>query len=129
MIGKRGVWATPDVDEIKVTFDGGGGAIATGPSNSFYTSAGHGWIESWYLTGYPSGDLVIDVWKKNNDIPTVADTITGTEKPSLTAQQLNKDLSLATWTRRVDPGDTFTVNVDSVTGVEKAVLTIRIIRT
>jgi hypothetical protein len=128
VIGKRGVWAVAPEDEIKITFDGGGGSITTGPANTFYTSATRGFITGWYLTGYPSGNLVLDVWKKNNDIPTVADSITGTEKPTLSNQSLANDVALASWNRQVLPGDVFGINIDSAT-VQNAVLTIRIQRT
>lgn len=75
-------------------------------------------ITGWYIFGSPSGSIVIDVWKRalGAGVPTVAHTITGTEKPTLSGVQQNSDTSLSSWTgTAVSIGDCFGFNVDSCT--------------
>ena len=74
-----------------------------------------------------SGSIVIDVWKDSfgNFPPTVADTIAGTEKPTLSSQQAAQDLSLSTWSQDIDAGDVLAFNVDSASTVAQVPLTLR----
>ena len=65
---------------------------------------------------------MVDMWKDTyaNFPPTLADTIAGTEKPTITAGIKNQDLSLSSWTTAVAAGDILGFNVsssDTVTGV------------
>jgi hypothetical protein len=73
-----------------------------------------------------SGSCVIDVWKAAGTIPTVANTIAGTEKPTLSTQQINSDTNLTTWTSSVSPGDIFAFNVDSTSVLTRVNLSIYI---
>jgi hypothetical protein len=57
-------------------------------------------------------------------IPTIANSIVGTEKPSLLAQQINSDLSLTTWTTAVTSGDIVAVVLDNASTLSKAWLTV-----
>ena len=57
--------------------------------------------------------------------PTVADTIAGTEKPTLSSVQKNQDLTLTTWTTAVAVGDILGFNVDSATTVTRVTVAIR----
>lgn len=84
------------------------------------------------ITGYNIiadvvGDCVIDVWK-NTTIPTVLDTITGSQKPALVAQITNSDLSLNTWTVSVNAGDIIAFAVESANTIKKITLTISVIK-
>lgn len=72
-----------------------------------------GTIVAWRLVADSSTTTVIDIWKANNAIPTVANTITGSAKPSLTAAQVNSSTTLTGWTTSVAVGDVFIINVDS----------------
>lgn len=113
-------------DEIKVTLDGGGAAIALGPTNSFYTISTPGRIVSWYISGYPSGSISLDIWKKSNAIPTAADTICAGNYPRLISQQQNKDTLLTGWTKDFKTNDILSVSVVSNTGIQNVVLTLKI---
>lgn len=129
MIGKRGVWATRDIDEIKVNLDNGGSVITTGEGTAFYTASEYGKIIGWHITGYPSGSIIIDLWKRSNAIPTNLDSITGSEKPTLNSQQINSDTELTTWTdRQIRPGDVLGINIQSVSNLTSCVLTLKIQR-
>lgn len=83
-------------------------------------------ITGWSLVANESGSIVIDVWKDSwaNFPPTVADTIAGSEKPTLSSAQKNQDLSLSTWDDEIDAGDVLAFNIDSVTTVEQVTLSL-----
>jgi hypothetical protein len=121
-----GVSYTYPTDEIKVTLEGGGSSIAIGPTNTFYTASAPFKIVNWYLTGYPSGSIQLDIWKKANGIPTVSDSICAGNYPRLISQQQNKDLVLSGWNRDVKTNDTLSISVLSNTGIQNAVLTLKI---
>ena len=72
-----------------------------------------GTIIGWKLISDTSTSTVIDVWKRNNTIPSVADSITAGAKPTLTTSQLATSTTLTGWTTSVSPDDVFTINVDS----------------
>lgn len=89
-------------------------------------------IKSWRLfevSSTPvSGSIVIDIWKDTagNYPPTVADSIAGTEKPTLSSQTNNADVGLLTWTISISSGDVIGFNVESNSGCKKVVLTIEV---
>lgn len=88
-------------------------------------------VTGWTLVGDASGSIVIDVWKDTyaNFPPTVADTIAGTEKPTLASAQANQDITLSSWTTALTLGDWLAFNVDSATTVKQVTLSIRGYRT
>lgn len=85
-------------------------------------------IKAWYLTASQTGSIVIDIWKDTyaNYPPTVADTITGSEKPTLSSSNKNNDTNLTTWTTSITSGDILAFNVDSCSGIKQATLVIEI---
>lgn len=106
--------------------DGGGSVITTGQKGHLEIPFAMT-ITGWTLLGDQSGSIVIDVWRDSyaNFPPTVADTITGSEKPTLTAAQKNQDLTLSTWSPLVTAGDILAFNVDSVSTLTRVALSIR----
>ena len=78
-------------------------------------------ITKWTVLADALGSIQFDIWKDTyaNFPPTVADTITGSEKPLLSAAQKNEDALLTTWTTDLNAGDCLDVNVDSTSGVIK----------
>ena len=76
-------------------------------------------VQDWVITSPVSGSVVIDVWKDTyaNFPPTVADTIAGSEKPTLSSATKNTDTNLTTWTTAISAGDQIVFNVDSATTV------------
>lgn len=113
---------------ITLTFiiDGGGSAITTGQKGHIDIPFACT-ITGWTILADQSGSIVVDVWKDTyaNFPPTVADTIAGSEKPTLSAVQKNQDLTLTTWTTSVAAGDILAINVDSVSTVTRVTLSIR----
>lgn len=101
--------------------------VTTGPKG-FIVVPYDGTITGWYLTASESGGIVIDVWK---DVwahypPTDADSIAGTELPTLSGTDHNSDEALDTWTTTVTAGDVLGFNVDSCSGITRAVLVLNI---
>lgn len=109
-----------------VMVDGGGSAITTGVKH--YIEMPYAMtVTGWTFVADQTGSIVIDVWKDTyaNYPPTVADTIAGTEKPTISASDKGQDLTLTTWTTSISKGDIIGINVDSAATVTKAWLTIR----
>jgi hypothetical protein len=108
-----------------LSLNGAGGQISTGVKG-YVTIPYAGTITGWQLVGTPSGSMVVDVWKDTfaNFPPTVADTITGSEKPTLSSSTAAEDLALSTWTTGVATGDIMAFNVDSSSTLTNATLTI-----
>jgi hypothetical protein len=78
-----------------------------------------------------SGSIVIDIWKDSyaNYPPTVADTITGSAKPTITTDTKANSSTLTGWTTSVTAGDILYFNVDSVTSITNVVLTMKVTKT
>jgi hypothetical protein len=128
--GSGGLAMEDDDYTIQFIIDGGGSAITTGQKGHAEVPAS-GVIEGWTILADQSGSIVVDVWKDTyaNFPPTVADTIAGSEKPTLSAAQKNQDLALGTWTTTVTKGDIIAFNVDSITTVERVLVSIRVRKT
>jgi hypothetical protein len=82
--------------------------ITTGAKGRYPISY-DGTIVGWNLVANASSNVVIDIWKANNAIPTNANSIFGT-KPSLTAQELNNATGLNI---SVTSGDIFILEIES----------------
>jgi hypothetical protein len=117
-------------DNLQIIIDGGGSAITTGVKADLVVPY-NCTVLGWDIFGDASGSIVIDVWKDTyaNFPPTVADTITGTEKPTLSSAQKNQDTALSSWTTTLSRNETLRFNVDSATTVTRVTLAIRIKRT
>lgn len=117
------------VSTAGITIDGGGSAITTGVKG-YVEVPFSGTITGWTLLADQTGSIVIDVWKDTyaNYPPTSGDTITGTEKPTISSSNKGQDLSLNSWATSVTAGDVLGFNVDSCTTITRATLVIRISR-
>lgn len=120
-------WEYPGVGEghIQITIDGAGSAISTGVAGDLYipfdiTLTGH------TLIADQSGSIVLDLWVDTiaNHPPTVADTITASDKPTLSTAISTQDNNISTWTTNVNGGSVMRVNVDSITTVTRVQLTL-----
>jgi len=116
------------IKSLGITIDGGGSVITTGVKGDV-TIPFNGTITAWYLVADQAGSIVIDVWKNvfASYPPTVANTIAGSEKPTLSSQTSNSDTNLTTWTTPVLIGDTIRFNVDSVSTVTRVNLMIKVV--
>lgn len=110
----------PEIKTFGITIDGGGSTITTGVKGDI-TIPFACTIDSWYVTADQAGSIVIDVWRDTlaNFPPTVADSIAGSEKPTLSGVAFNSDTSLTTFTRSLAANDVIRFNVDSVATVTR----------
>ncbi len=110
---------------INYIIDGGGSAITTGVKG-FVEIPYAMTITGWQVLADQVGSIVVDVWKDiyANYPPTVADSIAGSEKPTLSSAQSNQNLSLSTWTTQASGGDILGFNVDSVSTVTRVTVSI-----
>ena len=115
--------------QITLIIDGAGSVIATGNKGYLSLPVSGTW-KKWRLLSIDgtgpatAGSIVIDVWKDTyaNYPPTVADTITASAKPTLSAVNKNEDSTLTGWTTTFTAGDILGFNVDSATTVTKVAL-------
>jgi hypothetical protein len=91
-----------------------------------------GTLTRWTLLADIAGAIVFDIWKDTfaNFPPTVADTITASAKPTLTASDDEAESTTLTgWTTAFNEGDIFRFNVDSVTTIRRVTLGLKYLRT
>jgi hypothetical protein len=122
-VGPTGPTGPAGIGAFGITIDGSGNPISSG-LKQYLISPYNCNIYGWDVIGDTSGSIVIDVWKSTS-VPTVSDTITGTEKPTLSSQQVNSDNNLTTWTTAVNIGDILAFNVDSVSNLTKVTLMLK----
>lgn len=105
-----------------------GSPLTTGVKGAGVRVPFSGVITKWTVLADAVGSIVVDVWKAPfaSYPPTVANTIAGSEKPTLSSQRSNEDATLTTWSTTVTAGDVIMFNVDSVSGVTKVTIEIEI---
>jgi len=113
-----------------IQLDGGGAALLAG-IKGYVPVDFAGTIQGWTLIGDVSGSIVIDIWKDTyaNALPTVADTITASAKPTISSAIKNTSTTLTGWTTTFAAGDVFGFNVDSASTITKATLALKILKT
>jgi hypothetical protein len=87
--------------------------------------------QSWRVFNDSAGSIQYDVWRDTyaNFPPTVADTISGTDKPKTTSAAKAESTSLTGWTTPFSAGEVIRVNVDSTSGgLVRSVLSLRFTR-
>jgi hypothetical protein len=125
-IGKLGgIGSSIIYSSIGASFDGVGAVILAG-LKTYISIPYNCTIKAWTIIGDTTGSAVVDVWKSNNAIPTISNTITGSEKPTLSAAQINSDISLSTWVTNVSAGDVFCFNVDSCSLLSKITVSLKL---
>lgn len=123
VIGDTSIWS--------YVIDGGGSTISTGVKPDFAIPY-NGKITGWSALGDQSGSIVVDLWKDSyaNYPPTVADTFTTSNKPTISSATKGQNLSVNSgngWT--VTQGDIVRPNVDSVTTLTRAEILLFVTRT
>lgn len=110
---------------LGMCFDGAG-SVPTVGTVGYVVCPFTGTIDQWSIVADASGSAVVDVWKAAGAIPTNGDTIAGSEKPTLSAQQLNSDTALTTWSTTVTAGDVFGFELESASTVTRVTVQVRI---
>jgi len=128
--GGTGITNNPNVLSITFIIDGGGSAITTGVKGDI-TIPFACTISEWTLLADQSGSVVVDIWKDTyaNYPATVADTITGSAKPTISTATKGQSSTLTGWTTSITAGDTIRFNVDSATTVTRVTLSLKVTRT
>lgn len=97
------------------TFDGGGSALTAGGIRYVLVPYAHT-ITRVYMLGDVSGSAVVDIWRLafGAALPTVADTITASAKPTLAAAVTSVDTTLTGWSTSGAAYDVYAFKLDSV---------------
>ncbi len=111
---------------LEIVVDGGGASLQTGLLGLNIEVPYNCTIVGNRVYGNAAGSIVFDIWKDTyaNYPPTVADTICAAAKPTLSAVAKSQDLTLTGWTTTLSQGDILRVNIDSVSGLTSATLTL-----
>ena len=111
---------TSAVRTIALTIDGGGVTPGTG-MKGFFRFSYPCTIKGVYLMADQVGSVVIDIWKVPfaSFPPTVANTITASDLPTISSAQSYSDTALTGWTTTVAAGDVIAVNVNSITTITR----------
>lgn len=127
-----GAWSVPagssgSVVDIAVIIGNGVDVISTGVVGSLEIPFACT-INQVTLLADQSGSIVVDIWKDTyaNYPPTVADTITASAKPTLSAAEKSQDSTLTGWTTSISAGDILRFNVDSATTVTRVTLSLKV---
>ncbi len=110
-----------------MTIGDGVNVIPAGIWDDLRTSVAGIWKAWTVLATKPdgtAGSVVLDAWSDayGNYPPTVADTITGTDKPTLSAAIKNTSTALTGWDTSFAAGDTIRINVDSASTLKLVTL-------
>jgi hypothetical protein len=111
---------------IPIVIDGGGAVITAGVKGDIEIPFDMT-ITGWTLLADQSGSIVIDIWKDTyaNYPPVVGDSITASDKPTITSSNKAQDFAPTGWTTAVTAGDTLRFNVDSITTCQRVTLVLR----
>jgi len=119
--GTTATWQTPaaTANAVKRSVGAGSGTPASGtvPSTGvvqYVQVPFAGTITGYAIMADQSGSIVIDVWKTNAAMPTVANTITASAKPTLSSAQYVNSTTLTGWTTAVAANDVFGFHIDSI---------------
>jgi len=106
--------SVPIVRAITLQVEGGGSPITTGIKARFRIPYSGTIVKNSILADV-AGSIVFNLWKVPyaSYPPTVANSICGAAKPTLSAAIKSEDATLTGWTPAVTAGDTFILNVES----------------
>jgi hypothetical protein len=120
---------TVRVGAVGMTIDGAAQVITPGVKGFLEVSAGCTITGVTLLSTDPAatvGSLVIDIWKAPyaSFPPTIANTITGTARPTITNDNQSRDTTLTGWTTAIAAGDILAFVVVSANTITKATITL-----
>lgn len=119
---------------ITFVIDGGGGTISTG-MKGYLEIPFNCTINRNTLLADQSGSIVVDIFKctYSNFDPTThpasGDKITASAPPTISSAKKSQDSTLTGWTTSISAGDILGFNVNSVTSVQKATLSLKVSKT
>jgi hypothetical protein len=112
---------------INFIVDGGGQVISTGVKGYIEIPQACT-INQWTLLADQSGSIVVDVWKDTyaNFPPVAGDVITASAKPTIGSSTKGQSSTLTGWTTALAAGDILAFNVNSVTGIFRCTLSLKV---
>jgi hypothetical protein len=84
-------------------------------TNSIFYSPYSGSIKGFILTSNTGSTTTLNIWKRNNTVPTSSDTIITTNKPQLINNQFTSSYNVSGWVTSFSPNDVFLINVETNT--------------
>jgi len=115
----------PRTASIQYVIDGGGSVVSTGLKGQISMPLG-ATITGWVLSADQAGSAVVDVLRSTYaGFPTTT-SIAGTDKPTLSSAQINRNLAVTVWTTTLNAGDEVQFNVVSASTVTRLNLTINL---
>jgi len=108
-----------------ITFNGQGAPIVAGSTTQDLGIVPFDMIiTGWEIFSDVAGSITVDIWKSSyaSYPPVVGGSITGSEKPTLSATDKNRNLAVSTWATSLTAGDALIANVDSTSTVTKVVI-------
>jgi hypothetical protein len=117
------------IEDIRVTIHGNAAPVGTGVQADIQVNYDC-IIQEVTVLADQSTTTVLDLWKDTyaNFPPLVADTITASAKPTMTAAEKATDATLTGWTKQITAGDIIRVNVDSNDNAERIELILKVAR-
>jgi hypothetical protein len=115
---------------IEVVIDGAGSVITTGEKGHLEVPFDCV-IQAARMFADQTGSIVVDIWRDTygNFPPTVADSICGSAKPTISSGRKYEDVSLTGWTTTLAAGDILAFAVDSAATVQRVTLSLTVERT
>jgi hypothetical protein len=112
-----------------IILDGNGAPFTTGVK-AYLQIPFNATITSVTLLADQTGSVVVDIWKDTyaNFPPTVADTICGGSKPTISSNIKYTDSTLTGWTKTITANDILAFNIDSVTNIVKLTISLTLAR-
>jgi hypothetical protein len=112
-----------------IILDGNGAPFTTGVK-AYLQIPFNATISSVTLLADQTGSVVIDIWKDTyaNFPPTVADSICGASKPTITSGIKYTDSTLTGWATSITANDILAFNVDSVTSIVRLTISLTLQR-
>lgn len=108
------------------TFDGGGSVILENTTVDIIIPFNMV-INEWTIVADVVGSVEIGVWKTTyaDYPPTIVDSITGLEKPTISLSNKAQSSTLVGWTTLINSGDTVRFNIDSISVITNITLMIQ----
>jgi hypothetical protein len=121
-------WVVP-AGRIEIGFDGHGQAPATGVKTDFVVPYPMR-ITGWTVVADVAGSAQLDLWRAAyaNYPPTVADSVTGSDKPRLSSELKAQSVALTDWVKDWAADDLVRVNLDSAETLTRATVILSFIR-
>jgi hypothetical protein len=127
--GGGGGGVTVSTSSIVLTLDGLGGTVTTG-SKGYIRIPFNFTIQSWSIVAVPAGSITFDVWKANNTVPTVANTICGGNFPLASSPNtFTTSSNITNWASGGLAGDIIGWNLASASNASTITFQLNTIRT